>query len=188
MARPATIGKYRDAWRADDGARPYFHPSDAGLPVVSLLEYAEIASPAQQVRVRDVVRRSLESEPVVTSEVNNPFDYARQLVRMGDGQMRTAFFLPHDTEAAPWWQGKNARLASLAAAARMAAPLFVGDPAFHAQLEDYAWNQMHWILGRNPFDSSMQRPWESAIYVLSILEVHERSGRDHQRHYCRCGQ
>ena len=50
----------------------------------------------------------------VTAEVNNPFGYARQLVRMGDGQMRTAFFFPHDTEAAPWWQGENARLASLA--------------------------------------------------------------------------
>jgi hypothetical protein len=91
----------------------------------------------------------------ITAEVNNPFDYARQLVRMGNGQVRSAFFFPHDTEAAPWWQGENARLASLAAAARMAAPLFSSDPKFQAQLEDYAWNQLHWILGRNPFDVSM---------------------------------
>ena len=54
----------------------------------------------------------------VTAEVNNPFGYARQLVRT-DGKVRTAFFFPHDTEAAPWWQGENARLASMAAAARM---------------------------------------------------------------------
>jgi hypothetical protein len=87
--------------------------------------------------------------------VNNPFGYARQLVRMGGGSVRTAFFFPHDTEAAPWWQGENARLASLAAAARLAAPLFKDDPDFQTQLQNYAWNQLHWILGRNPFDASM---------------------------------
>ena len=48
MARLISVGKYHDYWRADDGTRPFFHPSDAGLPVVSLLEYAQIASPAQQ--------------------------------------------------------------------------------------------------------------------------------------------
>ena len=155
MARLTTEGKYRDYWRADDKSRPYFHPSDAGLPVISLLEYAKIAAPSVQKQVRDTVERSLRFELAVTSEVNNPFGYARQLVRMGNGTIRTAFFFPHDTEAAPWWQGENARLSSLAAAARMAAPLFADDPAFHAQLETYAWNQLHWILGRNPFDVSM---------------------------------
>ncbi len=132
MARLASSDKYRDFWRADDGTRPYFHPSDAGLPVVSLIEYAGIASPGQQARVRDAVERSLRFELGVTGEVNNPFGYARQLVRMGDGSVRTAFFFPHDTEAAPWWQGEDARLASLAAAARMAAPLFGDDPKFQA--------------------------------------------------------
>ncbi|WP_254062235.1 glycoside hydrolase family 9 protein [Acidobacterium sp. S8] len=155
MARLTTEGHYRDYWRADDGSRPYFHPSDAGLPVISLLEYAETADAATKAKVRGVVERSLRFELSVTSEVNNPFGYARQFVRMGDGKTRSAFFFPHDTEAAPWWQGENARLASLAAAARMAAPLFADDPKFQTELEQYAWNQLHWILGRNPFDSSM---------------------------------
>ena len=155
MARLISVGKYHNYWRADDGTRPFFHPSDAGLPVVSLLEYAQIASPAQQVRVRDAVSRSLHFELWITSETNNPFGYARQLVRMGGGTVRSAYFFPHDTEAAPWWQGEDARLASLAAAARMAAPLYNDDPAFQHQLETYAWNQLHWILGRNPFDASM---------------------------------
>lgn len=155
MARLATEGHYRDYWRADDGSRPYFHPSDAGLPVISLLEYAETADAATKAKVRGVVERSLRFELSVTSEVDNPFGYARQFVRMGDGKTRSAFFFPHDTEAAPWWQGENARLASLAAAARMAAPLFADDPKFQTELEQYAWNQLHWILGRNPFDSSM---------------------------------
>jgi hypothetical protein len=155
MARLITHDGQQDYWRADAGTRPFFHPTDAGLPVVALLEYASIASPAQQNAVRDVVKRSLAYELRVTGEVNNPFGYARQLVRMGNGTVRTAFFFPHDSEAAPWWQGENARLASLAAAARMAAPFFASDKAFQAKLESYAWNQLHWILGRNPYDTSM---------------------------------
>jgi hypothetical protein len=155
MARLTSEGAYHDYWRADEAQRPYFHPSDAGLPVISLIGYAQIADAATQARVRIAVERSLRFELGVTDEVNNPFGYARQLVRMSNGQMRTAFFFPHDTEAAPWWQGENARLGSLACAARLAAPLFASDPAFQAQLESYAWNQLHWILGRNPFDASM---------------------------------
>ncbi|HUB88999.1 MAG TPA: glycoside hydrolase family 9 protein, partial [Dyella sp.] len=155
MARLVTHDGQRDYWRADAGTRPFFHPTDAGLPVVALLEYQLIATPAQQAAVRDVVRRSLGYELRVTDAVNNPFGYARQFVRMGNGTLRTAFFFPHDTEAAPWWQGENARIASLAAAARMAEPLFTSDPAFQAKLENYAWNQLHWILGRNPYDTSM---------------------------------
>jgi hypothetical protein len=155
MERLTTSGSYRDYWRANDDTRPYFHPADAGLPVISLLEYAEIASPAEQKRVLQSVQRSLRFELAVTSDVNNPFGYARQLIQTANGTLRTAFFFPHDTEAAPWWQGENARLASLAAAARMAIPLFADDPAFQSELRTYAWNQLHWILGRNPFDTSM---------------------------------
>ncbi len=144
-----------DYWRADETKRPYFHPSDAGLPVVSLLEYYAIASPDRQVKVRSVVKRSLQAELKITEEISNPFGYARQLVRMGNGDVRAAFFFPHDTEAAPWWQGEDARLASLAAAARMALPMFSDDPSFQTALRNYAWDQLHWILGRNPFDTSL---------------------------------
>jgi hypothetical protein len=155
MARLTNQGAFHDYWRANDGTRPFFHPSDAGLPVVSLLRYAETASAANRQQALEVVKRSLQFELATTHEVNNPFGYARQLVRMGNGQVRTAFFFPHDTEAAPWWQGEDARLASLAAAARMATPLYAADPAFQTALETYADDQLHWILGRNPFDSSM---------------------------------
>jgi hypothetical protein len=154
MARLTSTGNWNGYWRADDGVRPYFHPADAGLPVISLLEYFKIASPSVQTRVLKTVERSLRFELAVTSEVNNPFGYARQLV-ITAGKPRTAFFFPHDTEAAPWWQGENARLGSLAAAARMALPLFADKPEFQSQLRAYAWNQLHWILGRNPFDATM---------------------------------
>jgi hypothetical protein len=154
MARLTSSGAWHDYWRADDGTRPYFHPADAGLPVISLLEYYQIADPATRTKVLATVERSLRFEIQVTAEVNNPFGYARQLV-LTQGKPRTAFFFPHDTEAAPWWQGEDARLASLAAAARMAIPLFADKPEFQMQLRGYAWNQLHWILGRNPFDASM---------------------------------
>jgi Glycosyl hydrolase family 9/Cellulase N-terminal ig-like domain len=155
MGRLTTIAGYEDAWRADDSSRAFFHPSDAGLPVVSLLEYAEIAPAEMRQQVYAAVKRSLHFELSITAEGNNPFGYARQLVRMGNGTTRSVYFFPHDTEAAPWWQGENARLASLAAAARMAAPFFADDPEFQKQLHQYAWNQLHWIQGRNPFDVSM---------------------------------
>jgi hypothetical protein len=155
MDRLVSAEKWHDYWRADEGTRPYFHPADAGLPLVSLMEYARVAAPEERQKVRTVVERSLRFELAVTAEVNNPFGYARQLVRTKEGKLRSAFFFPHDTEAAPWWQGENARLGSLAAAARMALPLFADKPEFQTELRTYAWNQLHWILGRNPFDSSM---------------------------------
>ncbi len=91
----------------------------------------------------------------VTAEVANPFGYARQLVQSTNGLRRTAFFYPHDTETAPWWQGENARLGSMAAAARMAAKYFKDDPRFSSRLQEYAWNQLNWILGLNPYDCCM---------------------------------
>ena len=147
MARLTSMRSFHDYWRADDQTRPFFHPSDAGLPVVSLLRYADIASSANRTQALQIVKRSLEFELTTTHEVNNPFDYARQLVRMGNGDVRTAFFFPHETEAAPWWQGENARLASLASAARMAAPWFADDAAFQSALESYAEDQLHWNSG-----------------------------------------
>lgn len=157
MARLTTVGSHVDFWRADGGTRPFFHPSDAGMPVIALLRYQAVAASTEmeRQRVKAVVRRAMQAELRTTGEVVNPFGYARQLVRMGDGSVRTTFFFPHDTEAAPWWQGEDARLASLASAARMAASVFSDDAAFQEQLETYAEDQLHWILGRNPYDSSM---------------------------------
>jgi hypothetical protein len=155
MARLITNGSYTNYWRADDAVRPFFHASDAGFPVVSLLYYSEIASPDVQQKVRDVVKKSLVFQLAINKDVNNPFDYARQLTQDKDGNRHVTFFFPHNTEVAPWWQGENARLASLATAARLAARQYPDDPEFQRQLRSFAASQLDWILGLNPFDSSM---------------------------------
>jgi len=155
MSRLITSGSYANYWRADDATRPFFHASDAGLPVVSLLYYAEIAGPDVQKKVRDTAKRSLAFQLGINQDVNNPFAYARQLTQDKDGNRRVTFFFPHNTEVAPWWQGENARLASLATAARLAAKQYPDDPEFQKQLRAFAASQLNWILGLNPFDSSM---------------------------------
>ena len=153
--RLTSSGQWINYWRADDHDRPFFHAADAGLPVVSLLNYSDIAGEADRSNVLATVKKSLQFELGITREVANPFGYGRQLVQSTNGLRRTTFFYPHDAETAPWWQGENARLGSLATAARMAAPHFKDDPAFQRQLQAYAWDQLNWILGANPFDCSM---------------------------------
>lgn len=155
MARQISAGGYQNYWSADDGQRPFFHASDGGFPVVSLLYYAQTAEPAVKDRVLQVVRKSLEFEFAITSEVNNPFGYSREYVQDKTGARRTSFFFPHNSDAAPWWQGENARLASMAAAARLAELAFPQDATFRTHLETFATNQLNWILGLNPFDSCM---------------------------------
>lgn len=144
-----------DYWRADEGTRPFFHPSDAGLPVVSLLYYLDITDTDIRNKTLAVIKRSLLHELAVTHAVSNPFGYARQLVQDTTGKRYEAFFFPHNADTAPWWQGENARLGSLSAAARLAVPYFAGDKAFQHQLREYAQDQLNWILGLNPFDASM---------------------------------
>jgi hypothetical protein len=158
FARLASWQEYHDYWRADDVDRPFFHPSDAGLPVVSLLTYLDIASADVRAKVLDVVRRSLEFELAITAEVPNPFGYARQLIQGQKGNRYSGFFMPHDIAPRSddvWWQGENARIASLASAARRAARFFSADKAFAAKLRVYAQNQLDWILGVNPYNVCM---------------------------------
>lgn len=142
-------------WRADDKDRPFFHAADAGLPVVSLIKYAQIADPSHRKSSLAAVKKVLVSEMELTKEVNNPFGYARQYVQNKTGERRSSFFFPHDTETAPWWQGENARLGSIATASRMASQVFKDDVAFSEKLQAHAWNQLNWILGLNPFDACM---------------------------------
>ncbi|MBD2753427.1 glycoside hydrolase family 9 protein [Spirosoma validum] len=155
LNRLASWKTYRDFWRADDQDRPFFHPSDAGLPVASLLYYYPLAPAETQKAIKEAVKRSMTYELNVTQEVKNPFGYSRQLVQDTLGNRRTTFFFPHGSEASPWWQGENARIASMATAARLCSPLFSDDKVFQGKLERFALDQLNWILGLNPYDACM---------------------------------
>ncbi len=174
LARLVSWQSYHGYWRADDVDRPFFHPSDAGLPVVALLAYLDIAPDQARAQVLAAVRRSLEFELAVTREVPNPFGYARQLIQGAGGARYTGFFMPHDIAPRAddvWWQGENARIASLASAARHAARVFADDPAFAARLRGYAADQLNWILGVNPFGvCMMEGPGRSAPLYLEYAE------------------
>src|SRR5262249_35754319 len=95
MARLISSGAYQNYWRADDRDRPFFHASAAGLPIVSLLYYAEIADANTKQAALDVVKKSLTPQLAITAEVANPFGYAPQLVQEKSGSRHTSFFFPH---------------------------------------------------------------------------------------------
>ncbi len=154
-ARLVSSGDNQNYWRVDDGDRPFFHAVDAGLPVTSLLYFCEIAEGQVKEEVMKTIRKSLLYELHITNAVTNPFGYARQFVQNLKRQRRASFFIPHETETDGWWQGENARLASLATAAVIASRYFESDTVFATQLREYAANQLNWILGLNPFDACM---------------------------------
>jgi len=65
------------------------------------------------------------------------------------------FFMPHVNETGYWWQGENARIASLSAAFTIGAAQ-LADPKYWADtLFGMAYAQLDWILGKNPFAITM---------------------------------
>jgi hypothetical protein len=152
----ASGGEKADHWYADrPGGRPYYHAAEAGLPVMALLRYAEVMRGTEEAAAAcDLAARALRAELAVTGDVANPFGYARQWTARPDGPEGKSFFIPHENETGYWWQGENARLASLAAAALWGAAGPAG-AASAAELRAYAVDQLNWILGLNPFDVSM---------------------------------
>jgi hypothetical protein len=140
---------------ANDSNRPFWHASDAGLPVIALARYLDKESdPQSRGAALATIKKALDYHLRVTSDGINPFGYARQTF-MFRGQVKNGFFIPHENESGWWWQGENARLASLAAAAIVGGRLiYPGSGAFglKAELADFASDQIAWILGGNPYD------------------------------------
>ncbi|OBU19781.1 chitobiase [Photobacterium kishitanii] len=143
-------------WSATtDGSRPYYHAAEAGLPAIALMQYlaAEPESKQQQ-QLQPTLINALNFELTLTAEVNNPFGYPRQYTKAIDGHKQTAFFVAHNNESGYWWQGENARIASLASMAFMAQD-HLTDTALKQRLMQYGQQLMNWILGLNPFDMCM---------------------------------
>lgn len=161
-------------WSVENGSRrPYFHASDAGFPIIALIDYIDIeysgpekerAAALVETAVRDLLKLRGGSEA-------NPFMLARQQVMPVGGEIRASYFIPHENETGYWWQGENARLASLAAAFRKASVLFKDRPGnFLKELEGFADYQIHWILGLNPYD-------------ICMMQGHGRNNPRYEDHY-----
>ncbi|WP_448702633.1 glycoside hydrolase family 9 protein [Mucilaginibacter sp. AW1-3] len=137
---------------ANDGGRPYWHASDAGLPVIALARYAETENDSTQRQMAlNVIKQALDYNLTITNKVANPFGYARQTFNY-KGQVKDGFFIPHDNETGWWWQGEDARLGSLATAAVIGGQLVYADHIEQRQLSAFASQQLSWILGCNPYD------------------------------------
>jgi hypothetical protein len=138
---------------ADDGNRPFWHASDAGLPVIALCRYlAQEKDPELRENTIHTIKTALEYNLRVTNSTTNPFGYARQTFRL-NGKIKEGFFIPHDNETGWWWQGEDARLGSLATAA------LVGGKAVYPEgsrvrdsLMVFASQQLSWVLGCNPYN------------------------------------
>jgi hypothetical protein len=140
---------------ANDSNRPFWHASDAGMPIIALARYLDKeADPGLRAAALATIRRALDYHLRVTREVANPYGYARQTF-LFRGSVQDGFFMPHENESGWWWQGENARLASLASAAIVGGRLvYPGKGAFgiKPELADFASDQIAWILGGNPYD------------------------------------
>jgi len=140
--------------------RSFFHASDAGLPALALMRFLECGpEPALAADIRAALLRTLRFELAITRAEPNPLGYPRQYVAMPGREAATQFFVPHANESGYWWQGENARLGSLATAARAAQSLRLADSAFDADLADYAQRALDWLFGANPFDTCMLQGW-----------------------------
>jgi hypothetical protein len=142
---------------ADDKNRPYWHASDAGLPIVALSRYLvkEKEGSYRTMALTDI-KKALDYNLAVTNNVSNPFGYARQTF-LYQGSVKDGFFIPHDNETGWWWQGEDARLASLATAAVVGGRIVYPDNGQKSSygikqpLAVFASQQLSWILGCNPY-------------------------------------
>lgn len=143
-------------WSATtDGSRPYYHAAEAGLPAIAMMQYlAAEPEPKQQQQLQPTLVNALNFELTLTAEVKNPFGYPRQYTKAINGDKQTAFFVAHNNESGYWWQGENARIASLASMAFMAQD-HLTDDGLKQYLMQYGQQLMDWILGLNPFDMCM---------------------------------
>jgi hypothetical protein len=141
---------------ADTEGRPFFHAVEAGLPVLALVRFAAVLPDAPEAGpARELAIEAMLDTLARTSAVPNPFGHPRQRVRPAGGDDRDAFFFPHANETGYWWQGENATIASLAAAACFCAAVDGVSAADRERLLEFADDQLAWITGRNPFDACM---------------------------------
>ncbi|MCG9678196.1 glycoside hydrolase family 9 protein [Vibrio sp. Isolate24] len=143
-------------WSANsDGSRPYYHAAEAGLPAIALCQYLEIENRSDLYEsVLATLTQACHFELSITHKVANPFGYPRQYVKGISQSKRDSFFIAQDNESGYWWQGENARLASLASMGYLA-QTHLTDTNLKQALTDFSQHALNWILGLNPYDMCM---------------------------------
>ena len=131
--------------------RSFFHASDAGLPIVALSRVAAVFPARDMAETAGLVAGQLvDAQLSLGRRLENPFGYPPHWVMAPDTDTHARWFFPHRNPSGYWWQGENARLASLAAAA-----FGVAKREQRTDVGDEAWRWIDWILGANPFDVCM---------------------------------
>ena len=159
---------------ANEAGRPFWHAADAGVPVIALARYLDAEKDGGlRKRALMTIKTALDYNLKVTRHVTNPFGYARQNF-LYQGKVKEGFFIPHENESGWWWQGEDARLGSLAAAAIVGGRLVYpekGPLGVKQALAGYASSQISWILGNNPYNMCMMYgygknnvPYMSSMY------------------------
>jgi hypothetical protein len=116
------------------------------------------------------IRTVAAGEAALAAQPGNPFNLARQWIKPVKGEISLGFFIPHENESGYWWQGENARLGSLSYAIEESRHLFSEGDETRNRLSEFARDQLHWILGRNPFD-------------VCMLQGHGRNNPRYEEHY-----
>ncbi len=143
--------------------RSFFHASDAGLPIVALSRVAASFQDRGIAKTAGLVAAQLvDAQLSLGDRLNNPFGYPPHWVMTSDTDAHARWFLPHRNPSGYWWQGENARLASLAAAT-----FEVAHAGERSDDHAAAWRWIDWILGANPFDVCMLqgRGRNNPVYV-----------------------
>ncbi|MGW6199979.1 glycoside hydrolase family 9 protein [Kribbella sp. NPDC055110] len=148
VARYVSSGDGPGWFRGDEGGRAFVHAVEPGLPILALLRFAEVFPTTRQAEhARATAVRAMLDVLDRTSAVPNPFGYPRNALDQ--------FFFPHENETGYWWQGENAAIASLSAAASACARADGVAAADRLRFQIFANDQLAWILGRNPYDICM---------------------------------
>jgi type 1 glutamine amidotransferase len=161
-------------WSNDEKTRPFWHASDAGLPVIALIRYLDLEkNQTERQRAITVIRKFIDYQLKVTSEVTNPFRYPRQTFRV-KGVVKNGFFIPHDNESGWWWQGEDARIGSLATVLLRGGRLVYPEKnslGVKTEISDAYTALVSWILGCNPYHVCMMYgygqvnvPYMAAMY------------------------
>ncbi len=139
--------------------RPFYHAADEGLPVVALSEYSKISAGTLSSGISAFMENWTSWYYAISYEVNNPFDYVREYYKPYDeglGSAEKGFFVPKNNETGYWWQGENARLASMTTALLTAQKHVHPNYNFGTDsLSVLAQAQLDWVLGKNPFGTCM---------------------------------